>query len=421
MNAFYLYDDERARAFEPFALTRPVGELRAGAELIRRRWSIALGAECAGFVGAPHLAEFEEPDAPPAVVEGVLAAGSVVVNARFAPALAATASADLWRCGERIAAVRLLAPHPVATFADGRLDLGSMSMPTARLMDVRGWWLDNVWDLVGYLPAMLADDIPALARSISRGPPSAATILGSHDIVLEDGAHVEPLVVLDATAGPILVRRGATVAAFTRLTGPCVIGIDSQVAGGKVGTVSIGERCRVNGELSTSIFIGHANKGHDGFVGHSILGRWVNLGASTVTSNLKNTYGTVQLWTPGGLRDTGLQFLGTLFGDHAKTAIATRLTTGSVIGAGANVVMAGMAPKFVPPFAWGEADGAVYDMDKFCVVAERAMARRGVTLSAGGRRHLQRAFEARRSAVEARERAPEAREHAVEARRSEGS
>ena len=105
--------------------------------------------------------------------------------------------------------------------------------------------------------------------------------------------------------------------------------------------------------------IGHANKGHDGFVGHSILGRWANLGAGTITSNLKNSYGTVTLRTSQGDRDTGMQFLGSLIGDHVKTGIGTRLTTGCILGAGANVFGSMMPPKLVPPFAWGEPhDGA---------------------------------------------------------------
>jgi hypothetical protein len=149
--------------------------------------------------------------------------------------------------------------------------------------------------------------------------------------------------------------------------------------------------------MSVTVMTGHANKGHDGFVGHSVLGRWVNLGASTVTSNLKNTYGTVQLWTPEGPRDTGLQFLGTLFGDHAKTGIGTRLTTGSVVGAGANVVVNGVVPKLVPPFAWGES-GATYDLDRFVKSAERMMARRHVTLTERGRRLLGSAHAASGSA-----------------------
>ena len=141
--------------------------------------------------------------------------------------------------------------------------------------------------------------------------------------------------------------------------------------------------------------LGHSNKAHDGFVGHSYLGRWVNLGAGTTTSNMKNTYGTVALWTPQGVRDTRLQFLGTLFGDHAKTGIGLRLTTGSVVGAGANVYDR-MPPKAVPPFSWGGgAPYGEYDGERFVTVAARAMARRQVTLGERARRQLRAAFAAR--------------------------
>ena len=133
------------------------------------------------------------------------------------------------------------------------------------------------------------------------------------------------------------MQPGAHIRAFTRINGPCYVGRDVNVMGGDISGCSIGDVCKVRGELSNTIFVGHSNKGHDGFVGHSYLGRWVNLGAGTITSNLKNTYGTVALWTPTGVRDTGMQFLGTLFGDHVKTGIGLRLTTGTVLGAGANV------------------------------------------------------------------------------------
>ena len=138
--------------------------------------------------------------------------------------------------------------------------------------------------------------------------------------------------------------------------------------------------------------LGHTNKGHDGFVGHSYMGRWVNLGAGTTTSNLKNTYGTVALWTPDGVRDTGLQFLGTMFGDHAKTGIGLKLNTGTVLGAGANVYDA-MPPKYVPPFSWGGgAPYAAYDADKFVQVAARAMGRRSVALGDDARATLTAAY-----------------------------
>jgi hypothetical protein len=148
--------------------------------------------------------------------------------------------------------------------------------------------------------------------------------------------------------------------------------------------------------MSNTVMVGHANKGHDGFVGHSYMGRWVNLGAGTITSNLKNTYGPVSLWTPRGMRDTGMQFLGTMFGDHAKTGIGTCLTTGTVLGAGANVYGAQTPPKAVPPFAWGSAPPYdVYRLDKFLEVAERVMARRQVTLSGRARQQLAASHSAR--------------------------
>lgn len=395
MSQFFLYDDARARRFEPFALSRPVGELRAGALLIRHRWERALGLACGGFIGAPHLADFAEFDAPPACAGTSLPAGSLLVNARALPSLASLGAADLVDIGGRVAAVRLSAAAELAPFADGRAALEDLASNGWERQERAGHWLDAPWDLVRHLPEMLTQDIAALASGGTfDAAPAGCTVLGTHGVFLEPGAHVEPLVVLDASLGPIYVARDATIAAFTRLVGPCFVAPHAQVLGGKVSTCAIGEHARVHGEVSTTIFVGYANKGHDGFVGHSVLGRWVNLGAATVTSNLKNTYGAVQLWTPDGLQSTGMQFLGTLFGDHAKTAIGTRLTTGSVVGTGANVVGSGLTPKVVPPFLWGEGD-ALYDPTRFVEVAARVMARRGVTLGDDGRRHLQRAFAAR--------------------------
>lgn len=397
VSPLHLYDDVHARAFEPFALTRPAGELRAGAVLVRHRWEQALGVRAEGFVGAPHLAAFEEFDAPPASTD-VLHARTIVANTRCIPALAPEdGDADAWSCDGRIAAVRLRDPLPVERLADGTVELESLVSAHARVAPVRGWWMDAVWDYVGRLTTILADDLLAIGPTLETMD-HGAVVVGTHPVFVETGAHVEPYVVLDASLGPVVIRREATVQAFTRVVGPCYVGQGSSVMADKIAACAIGEVCRVHGEISTSIVLGHANKAHDGFVGHSYLGRWVNLGAGTTTSNLKNTYGTVALWTPAGVRDTGLQFLGTLFGDHAKTGIGLRLTTGTVLGAGANVYD-GMPPKAVAPFAWG--GGAPYDgyaIDKFVDVAARAMARRQVTLGARGAEAL-RAAHARATAM----------------------
>lgn len=392
MSGVVLFDDAAARRFEPFALTRPCGELRAGVLLGRERWSAVVGAAVTGYVVAPQLRDFAEFDAPPCLTSGSLPAGTVLANARFAPVLAALPPGVAWRHGNQVVAVRLSRELDVARGADGSLSLDQLLDDATEPVPIEGWWLDRPWDLLRHLPAMLTSDISTLSPAVRRAATEGHVVLGNHEVILEAGSRVEPYVVFDTSAGPILVRAGATVAAFTRLVGPCFIGRDTQVLGGKVGTASIGEMCRVHGELSTSIFIGHANKGHDGFVGHSVLGRWTNLGAATVTSNLKNTYGTVQTWTPDGDQDTGLQFLGTLLGDHAKTAIGTRLMTGTVVGAGANVVSDGLPAKVIAPFAWGD---DTYRLDKFLEVAARVMSRRQVTMGDRERAHLTRVHGAR--------------------------
>jgi UDP-N-acetylglucosamine diphosphorylase / glucose-1-phosphate thymidylyltransferase / UDP-N-acetylgalactosamine diphosphorylase / glucosamine-1-phosphate N-acetyltransferase / galactosamine-1-phosphate N-acetyltransferase len=283
-----------------------------------------------------------------------------------------------------------------ADVADGAPALDEIAPRDAARATVAGWWMDDVWDYVRHLVPMLDADIPVLGAGAATALPRGAIHVGEHPVFIEQGAVVEPSVCFDTTAGPILLRATSHVQAFTRLVGPLYIGGHSVITTDRIAASSIGDTCKVHGELSNTIFVGHSNKGHDGFVGHSMLGRWVNLGAGTITSNLKNTYGPVQLWTPGGVRDTGMQFLGTLFGDHAKTGIGTRLTTGCVLGAGANVFGSTMPPKAVAPFAWGEADDfQSYRVDKFLEVAERMMARRHVELEDGMRVQLQRAYERR--------------------------
>ena len=416
MSAIYLYDDARARDFQPFALTRPMADMIAGTALQRERWQTALQMPVAGVITSPHLANFDESGASPAV-RGGIPAGSVIANARFAPKLSVLqlqnqnvdSSADLWLSRGQVVAARTAREISAEHFADGRRsidDLGRSGVETAML---DGWWIDDVWDFVRLLPEQLADDLllyakPAfggvVAGSVVEPPPEHSVVIGDYPVliasdrragghVVVQGAAIEPHVIFDASLGAIHVGAGTTVQAFTRLVGPCYVGRHSTVLGDRIATCSIGDHCKVRGEMSNSVMVGHGNKGHDGFVGHSYLGRWVNLGAGTITSNLKNTYGPVALWTPRGMQDTGMQFLGTMFGDHAKTGIGTTLTTGTVLGAGANVYGAESPPKAVPPFAWGSAPPyEVYRLDKFLEVAERVMLRRQVTLSDRMRQQL---------------------------------
>ncbi len=381
--SLYLYDDARARAFEPFALTRPAGELRAGALLTRERWQIVVSEAAAGHIVAPHLEAYEEPGAPPAAA-GELPAGAIVANSRCIPSLGAIdRGATVWRCAGRVAAVRLGHGVTLESFADGSLPLEKVAAD-GQVAEIPGRWIDDVWDYIRDLQAQLVEDITALGPTLAVGEAR-----GAHALYVERGATIDPMVSIDCANGPVLVRRHSVVHAFTRLIGPCYVGEHATVTTDRIEGSAIGDHCKVHGELSASIVLGYANKSHDGFVGHSYLGRWVNLGAGTITSNLKNTYGSVQLWTPEGVRDTGMRFLGTLFGDYAKTGIGTRLTTGAVVGAGANVVGGDISPKYVPPFAWDHTrKAATYALIKFYETAERQMSRRAVPLGENAKRQL---------------------------------
>jgi hypothetical protein len=163
--------------------------------------------------------------------------------------------------------------------------------------------------------------------------------------------------------------------------------------GGSIRSSALGPRCVIRGELASCVFLGFANKAHDGFVGHSVVGRWANLGAGTITSNLKNTYGPVRLTVGTATIQTGLMNLGSLIGDHAKTGIGTLLGTGTVLGTGANVFETVQPPKYVAPFAWGGVGTTRMTRDGFLTVASRVLPRRDVALDPPTRAALGRVYD----------------------------
>ncbi len=253
--------------------------------------------------------------------------------------------------------------------------------------EIDGILLRGSFDLVTALEQLLEHDCADFLTGPADPLPAQSIVLGDSARVRATGAEVEPGVVFDVRHGVIVIDRGAEVRSGTRLEGPCYVGPGSRVLGGYIHASILGPRSVVRGEVSSTIFNGYANKAHDGFVGHSVIGHWVNLGAGTTTSNLKNTYGTVRLTVSGRTIDTGRQFLGSLIGDHAKTAIGTMLPTGTVVGAGANVFGAGLG-KYVPPFSWGASGDVQLTEDGFLRIAERVMPRRDVAVTAERRASL---------------------------------
>jgi UDP-N-acetylglucosamine diphosphorylase/glucosamine-1-phosphate N-acetyltransferase len=191
---------------------------------------------------------------------------------------------------------------------------------------------------------------------------------------------------LNATDGIILIAPGVEVQEGAHLRGPLSISEDSIVKMGAriYGATVIGPSCRIGGEISNCVFTGFSNKGHDGFLGQSVIGKWCNLGADTNSSNLKSNYANVRVWSESKQRfeDSGLQFCGLLMGDHSKSGINTMFNTGSTVGAGCNIFGGGFQPKHIPSFSWGGGDDwALHSFDKFIETAERVMSRRGQSLS----------------------------------------
>jgi UDP-N-acetylglucosamine diphosphorylase/glucosamine-1-phosphate N-acetyltransferase len=210
-----------------------------------------------------------------------------------------------------------------------------------------------------------------------------AQLVGDHPIHVGDGAVVKAGAVLDAEEGPIWIGEKSTIGPHAVLTGPCYIGDRCVIRpGAALARCSIGDACKIGGELEATIFHGYSNKQHDGFLGHSYFGEWVNLGADTIGSDLKNTYGAVSVPINGVGIDSGEMFVGAFIGDHTKTAIGTRLPTGCVIGYACNVAVSGFAPQFVPSFTW-LTDGGEQRNDpaRALAVAHRVVERRGRSLS----------------------------------------
>lgn len=382
--ALYLLDPELASVWAPFAGVRPLCELRAGAFLIRERWENFVGAEAAEVFAAPHLAGFEEPGMPPVGPRRRVTGPAVIGSSTFAPhGFAPALPAVPARLVSRGITVGWAVPEG-ATW-DGLL-------ADARTIEVPGLVLHGVFDLIPALQRLLPDDTRAMLGD-SDPVPAGSTVIGDPAALALHEALVEPGVVFDVSHGPVVIESGVEIRAGTRLEGPLWVGANARVVGGDIRGSAIGPRCTVRGEMASCVFLGYANKAHDGFLGHSVVGRWVNLGAGTITSDLKNTYGQVRLDIGGTSIETGQQLLGTLAGDHAKTAIGTLLGTGTVIGAGANVFDTVRSPKYVPPFSWGGAGPARMSREGFLKVVERVMPRRDIEVTPALRAVLGRVYD----------------------------
>jgi len=242
--------------------------------------------------------------------------------------------------------------------------------------------VERLWDLIKWNEESLLEDFAQMRRERKPFPPGPYHMVEQENIFLGEGVRPAPGVVLDGSKGPVVVDNNASLGANCVVQGPCYIGpyaAISPLAIVRPGT-SIGMMCKVGGEISNSIFFGYTNKIHEGFLGDSYIGKWVNLGAGTTTSNLKNTYDEISVQTPQGPVKTGRRFLGALIGDHTKTAIGSRLTAGSYVGFSAMVALSTIAPKVIPSFTFNTDAGCQsYRLDKAIEVMKSVFDRRNRT------------------------------------------
>lgn len=383
--SLYLFDDRQARTWAPLSLTRPAGELLHGCITLRERAELVFGAECKGHVSRAALIGFDEPGAAPAIgPEDMTASGTrILLSSRAILAFQEfdwpTSSARIFIQGDPVGWI-IEDGDPIPSELWLR-NPGAERSDTARI-DVRGSVLDHPWDLIEANSARITADIQKLFEQDD--PTPGVYRVGEHRVSLGEGATIEAGVTLDLRTGPIRLDAGAHVEGPARLKGPLYMGPDSTILGGSVGDSSIGPVCRVRGEVTHSVFLGYDNKAHDGHIGHALVGRWVNLGAFTTNSDLKNNYASVRVWTPDGDVDSGLTKVGCFLGDHVTTGIGTLLNTGAVIGAGSNIFGGLMPPSTIPPFSWGAGDNfQEYQIEKFLQTTERVMARRGQKLTDG--------------------------------------
>jgi UDP-N-acetylglucosamine diphosphorylase/glucosamine-1-phosphate N-acetyltransferase len=388
-----LFDDDRARQWAPFALTRPAGELRFGASTLVERAERALGLDCIGYLTSEHLAGFSEPGARAVLSFDDLPEDRDLVfwcsRAAADPEESVVVPSD--------PAVFLMDGRPVGLYAPagGRPDraffdqLTLDSGPPAEV-HVAGRLLERIWDLVLHTPDQLIQDLSSARGSMLSGLPDGVYSLGAQPLILGRSVRIEPGSLFDTRDGPILVGDEVEIRAGTRLAGPAAVGRRSRLLGGSFERISAGPYSYLRGEVAETVVLGYSNKAHDGYLGHSYVGKWVNLGAFTTNSDLKNNYRPVRVWSPSGLVDTGEMKVGCFLGDHVKTGIGLLLGTGTVVGAGANLYGSVMPPRYVEPFSWGEGDDlGEYRLAEFLDTAEAAMARRGVDLDERGRRFLE--------------------------------
>jgi UDP-N-acetylglucosamine diphosphorylase/glucosamine-1-phosphate N-acetyltransferase len=397
--------EERAEQFEPLSLTRPIFDLRCGITRLADKQTQHFAATDYGVWIRPLLAELyrsEHPERPVNDLAWLQSHDVILVNGRWLPPVEVQAPPTGPCAGIAEGAVAFVCvsrQHLQALTANNLPDLLQHWQATLPTQPAGGQLASHAWNLIEHNAQQIGFDFARLGIGQRLGKSSAhLAAIGPPELLwIDPTARVEPMVVVDTTQGPVVIDHHAVVTAFTRLEGPCYIGPRTQVFGAKIrGGTTLGPQCRVGGEVEASILHGYTNKYHDGFLGHSYLGEWVNLAAGTHNSDLRNDYGEVSVVVRGQSVRTGQSKVGCFLGDHTKTGLGTLLNTGTNIGAFCSLLPAGRyAPRYVPSFTswWQGALTEAFTLDQSLTTAQLAMKRRDVELTAAHRELYRRLHE----------------------------
>jgi len=381
---YILFDGEYRNSLLPFTYIRPVADIRIGILTIREKWEFYLG-----LTTTTLTEEYLEEKYPMVEMET-----NIMINASFLPTDKIVEQVKKLKENQVIyKGDEILAFYTKSTQKEVDFDTYTAIECADNFIQIK-----HTWDIFSLNGLALQADFDMLTQGReSQEIPSTVQCLHKENIFIEEGASLN-FATLNASNGPIYIGKNATIMEGAMIRAPFALCEGSTIKmGAKIyGDTTIGPQCKVGGEVSNAVFFGFANKGHDGFLGNSVIGEWCNLGADTNNSNLKNNYAEVKLWSYETERfaKTGLQFCGLMLGDHSKTGINTMFNTGTVVGVSANIFGSNFPRNFIPSFSWGGSSGfTTYQMPKVNEVAKVVMKRRGIEFDEKEQKILAHIFE----------------------------
>jgi UDP-N-acetylglucosamine diphosphorylase/glucosamine-1-phosphate N-acetyltransferase len=381
---YILFDGPSRNALLPFTFTRPVADIRIGILTIREKWEKYLGSTTTTLTE-----EYLSEKFPMVELEE-----NVMINASYLPnPILVELISNLERNQAVFRGDEVLAFYTQESQEEVNFD-------TYEIIEFNGDCItvEHTWDIFAKNDAAIREDFELLTEDRTSQPiPKSVNVISPSSIFIEEGAKLE-FVTLNASTGPIYIGKNSEIMEGSVIRGPFALCEEAQVklATKVYGATTVGPHCRIGGEVNNSVLFGYSNKGHDGFLGNSVLGEWCNIGADSNNSNLKNNYEEVKLWSyeTENFAKTGLQFCGLMMGDHSKCGINTMFNTGTVVGVSANIFGSGFPRNFVPSFSWGGASGFVtYLTKKAFEVAKIVMDRRHVEFTEQDKAILEHVFE----------------------------